>query len=362
MSASSPHADEKKELDPFYINQRRVLLLAADQERHEPPVLARGGSSRWQELADVARAARMLRRWLSAQVPTVRTLEELLAKNEVSRGHLFTTFRDFYCRDVQRGKAPLVHAKYEGVSAPDVTTQLHLRVHRDHVVSGSPASYLSGRVSDLFVVGIVDDIEGETIIANPLFIGRWMRGATPMQTWLSSTERELVIDVFDSFERVRNERDPSTRELEILRGIPENDVKHAFARIIGEPDVPKDWGGERSDLFTSYLRLEERRTTAAFLFKGPARFHPMTLADLGKNGDQIDRLYTEPADVIFVQHCHRITPPVRTLLRAMCNQVGSSKRFCLVTGYDTLRVLRAYGECGQSSRPKPPPREPREPL
>jgi hypothetical protein len=53
----------------------------------------------------------------------------------------------------------------------------------------------------------------------------------------------------------------------------------------------------------SWLKLGAQRISPAFAFKGPARFHPMTLADLGKDGDQIDRLFSEPADILLLQHC-----------------------------------------------------------
>jgi hypothetical protein len=72
----------------------------------------------------------------------------------------------------------------------------------------------------------------------------------------------------------------------------------------------------------------------------------MTLAQLGKNGDQLVRVATEPADLLVVQHCHRITSAVRVMLRSICNQVGSSRRFCVIDGHDTLRVLRTYKKCG----------------
>ena len=57
--------------------------------------------------------------------------------------------------------------------------------------------------------------------------------------------------------------------------------------IINEPNVAKDWGGERSDMFSSRVAIDGTRISAAFAFKGPAQFQPMTMAQLGKNGDQI---------------------------------------------------------------------------
>ena len=84
--------------------------------------------------------------------------------------------------------------------------------------------------------------------------------------------------------------------------------------------------------------------SAAFLLKGPARFHEMTLADCGKNGDQIYRLFNTPADVFVVQHCHKITPAVRKTVEAFAlSNYSRTCRFTLIDGYDTARILHAKG-------------------
>jgi len=68
----------------------------------------------------------------------------------------------------------------------------------------------------------------------------------------------------------------------------------------------------------------------------------MKLTHLGKNNDQILRLAEEPADVLFVQHCHDISPVVRKTLRAFAVQPGNPRRYCLVDGRDSLKLLKAY--------------------
>jgi hypothetical protein len=141
---------------------------------------------------------------------------------------------------------------------------------------------------------------------------------------------------------------PSKGELTALKSVPEVNIKSAFAEIIGERTVPNDWGGEQSDLFSSYVMLSGKRISTAFALKGPAKFHPMTMTDLGKNGNQINRLFAEPAELLILQHCHEITPPVRDTMRAFAQQMGNPRLYCLINGYDTLRILRAYGKCGLS--------------
>lgn len=158
---------------------------------------------------------------------------------------------------------------------------------------------------------------------------------------------ETHVDLIDTFSRVHAfERPRSRTELRVLQTVSEANVKAAFAEIIGEPTIPSDWGGERSDLFSSRVEIDGRRVPAAFAFKGAAKFHPMTLADLGKNGDQIDRLFSEPADLVVLQHCHEITPPVRGMMRAYAQRMGQLRTFCVIDGYDTLRILAAYDKCG----------------
>ena len=113
----------------------------------------------------------------------------------------------------------------------------------------------------------------------------------------------------------------SAPNIEILKQIPEESVKNAFSEIINEGNVPKDWGGERSDLFSTNISVDGKYLSSAFLFKGPAKFTPMKMTHLGKNGDQIDRLFTEPADLLILQHCHAVTSPVRSTMRAFASRV-----------------------------------------
>jgi hypothetical protein len=88
--------------------------------------------------------------------------------------------------------------------------------------------------------------------------------------------------------------------------------------------VPNDWCGEQFDLWSTVISVEGQRLRAAIAFRGPSRFRPMTIASLGKNGDQIDRLAPTAADLMVVQRCHTITAPVVNMLRASARR-GSSR-------------------------------------
>lgn len=154
-----------------------------------------------------------------------------------------------------------------------------------------------------------------------------------------------VTDI-DAFKKCSSEYDKPVPSLNVLRDIPEKTIKHSFAKIMGEVNIPKDWGGEKSDLFVPNLKVQDKYIPAAFLFKGPSKFRVMKITDLGKPGDQIDRLFMEPAELMVLQHCHSVSPPVRNMMKAYAGQINNLKRYCIIDGYDTVRILKAYGMLG----------------
>jgi len=201
--------------------------------------------------------------------------------------------------------------------------------------------------------GLITSVTSHEVLVTPIVIASLAPSVLDADTTYKaskwSNRLEISIDEIDSFDLVSSERLPRTEsELEPLRRIPERDVKSAIAEIIGEPNVPKDWGGEFSDLFTTRLIVGGQRLPTAFLLKGPSQFREMTPASLGKNGDQIVRLFEEPADLLVLQHCHKVHRGIRDTMRAFASRTGNVRLFCIIDGYDTLRLLRAYGKCGLS--------------
>ncbi len=80
------------------------------------------------------------------------------------------------------------------------------------------------------------------------------------------------------------------------------------------------------------------------MLKGPAKFHAMTIKDLGANGDQINRLYEEDADIYILQQCHDIKPEIPEdwcLCRLCFAFFAPIGRFRLVAGLDLLVVYPA---------------------
>jgi len=184
-----------------------------------------------------------------------------------------------------------------------------------------------------------------TLIFEPLLMGSpWLSSETdedpfPGPEWYSHAFFENFIDDVDDFSAVRNVPAPS--DFSVMRDISEAAFKQCLAEILGDTARP-DWGGEMSDHFAAHLQLSGKRTTAAFLLKGPANFTPMGLNHLGKNNDQIYRLAQTPAGLLVVQHSHEIQEAVRATLRAFAVQPGAVRRYCLIDGKDSLRLLVAY--------------------
>lgn len=345
------------DLTCWYLNQRRVMELVGANSI-APRLGGRisyGGDDYLQRLAALSSLKDALVDWLRAANPP--TLGQLLIKDTLAPNTLFTLYTNLFCRGLpkirnalDKGKTAVppaeAYAKFDDLRPG---WRVSFRFHHEHLTSTSAWAELSGQ-KPLFVLGAATAIKGNTIEAIPWVIANPIphlgRPVTPVggQWW---NRLEVFPDAIDSFAKMRDAPFSRTkRDLELLRAVPERDVKQAIAEIIGEPDVPKDWGGERSDLFSSRVRLGGKRISAAFAFKGPAEFKPLTFAGLGKNGDQIDRLFTEPADLLVLQHCHQITPAVRGAMRAYAQRMGNPRLFCVIDGYDTVRLLRAYKKCG----------------
>lgn len=159
---------------------------------------------------------------------------------------------------------------------------------------------------------------------------------------VSFPPRELTIDDIDSFAAVRAISATSGH----LVGLSEEKFKHGVQRIIGELGVFKDWGGEKSDLLSTRLKVDGRRRSSAFAFKGPGQSGILTPAKMGKNGDQALRLFEEPADIYLVQHWREIGSAVRSLVSSLAVAHSVLRRkslfYCFIDGQDSTRILHGY--------------------
>lgn len=127
--------------------------------------------------------------------------------------------------------------------------------------------------------------------------------------------------------------------------LSEKRVKAGLVRLLGERKVPKDWPGESNDIFTTRLKAKGRTLRAAFALKGPAKKGPLVPAMMGKNGDQIQRLFASPADVFFVQYEGEIKESVVGLMEELAKAkaiLGQEVFFGIIDRDDTYRLRAAY--------------------
>jgi len=133
---------------------------------------------------------------------------------------------------------------------------------------------------------------------------------------------------------------------EIEEALAQRAEQHILAFILDEEGEFKDWGGETSDLYSSKLIYKGKRQKVAFAFKGPALRTKLTIAKMGKNGDQCPRLFQEPADIFVVQHCREIDSAVHKLVEthAELKSIYSNREifYCLIDGQDSKRLVEAY--------------------
>jgi hypothetical protein len=339
------------DLTCWYLNARRIVEITGCDPT-EPPSHADAHMAKLVHLRQLKNAVIA---WMGANNPS--PIEVLLAQDKVTPGAVFTHHSNFFfsglskVADARRKDRPVkpatAYSKLDGWCSGG---KVKFDFHDEHLTSNSSWSELSGQVRK-FVLGVVKNIDGSTIQCVPYVIANLVDPTSALPGHSGNWQKylEVHIDQIDAFVRVQDIQQRLTKtSLAPLKNVSEAEIKKAFAEIINEPMVPKDWGGEASDLFSSRVVFQGQRISTAFLLKGPARFHPMTPADLGKNGDQIGRLFDEPADLLILQHCHEVTPAVRKQMRAYAQQMGNPRQFCIVDGYDTLRMLQAYGKCGFS--------------
>jgi hypothetical protein len=152
--------------------------------------------------------------------------------------------------------------------------------------------------------------------------------------------KQVTCDDIDQFKSIRKIK--SARKVRLS----EKAFKTGIQKIIGQPGTFKDWGGEPNDLFTTKVLMKGRRVPTAFAFKGPGKSGPLTPAKLGKNGDQIQRLFAAPADLYVVQYHDKVAQSVVEQMEAFAkvNALHGAKKvfFMVIDGSDTDRLMAAY--------------------
>jgi hypothetical protein len=258
-----------------------------------------------------------------------------------------------FCSTEQLGPAPGVYEE-QRVTSPvllpyESDWDVVLSYSTRHIWSDTGRMELRDGAKVTVVAGI-RNIVGKQIVAYPLVMGAPSfdhpanEGLGLDLMWYGWEWFELFPEDIDEFSRISEIKSPMPEEWQpAMANILEKYVKQVICELLN--DIPaKDWGGELNDHFSSSVHLSGERTTAAFLLKGPTQFSEMMPRHLGKNADQIYRLATSPAQLLVVQHAHDIGEAVRATLRAFSVNPATPRRYCLLDGRDTYRLLKAYGK------------------
>lgn len=154
---------------------------------------------------------------------------------------------------------------------------------------------------------------------------------------------QITIDDIDSFKAVRNiDSGPTTEYTPML----ESQFKEGIKQILNEESSFKDWGGEPNDLLSTRVKIRSKRLTTVFAFKGRGRKGVLKPSHMGKNGDQILRLFKTPADLYVVQYWGEIDQSVYEHVRTFAGmesiQSQRQVKYCIVDGIDSTRLIAAY--------------------
>jgi hypothetical protein len=164
---------------------------------------------------------------------------------------------------------------------------------------------------------------------------------------------ELTIDDIESFSAVRS-IDPNGY---IPRTVSEYTFKKGVQAILGDPGDWRDWGGELSDLVTTNVRLKGKRVRTVFAFKGPGMRGPLISKKMGKNGDQISRMFLDDAKMFVVQYGEEIKPSLvrdlKTFAISKSHAIDETIYFLAIDGVDSNRLYLAYrNRFGSKSTPR----------
>jgi hypothetical protein len=155
----------------------------------------------------------------------------------------------------------------------------------------------------------------------------------------------ITIDEIDNFAKVRS----FPHGASLPATVSEDEFKRGTQAVLAQAGQFKDWGGENCDLYSTNLRIAGTREAAAFAFKGPGERGKLVPGRMGKNGDQIQRMFQLDATVFLVQHWREIEPSVLTDMRAHAvaksiQNGGQTIRYGIINGQDSERLRRAYPE------------------
>jgi hypothetical protein len=341
---------DKTTIRAWYVSGTRIMELCANFSLPSNFVaaLASPGNGFHAGLLANNLGPHILARVREQKIPT---FQQLALEGKLTQGSRFIYQGHFYGKGLGERHKSEIASLSEDVSQLLPGKRLVIEFSKNGITTATAHSRLSGSVN-LFAFCAVTEIDDQQVRAVPYVIGDLVE---PMECGIDFPFQhtlKLDLDEIDQFKNVDFQWRPSTATFNKLKHIPEAAVKSLLCGLLGEVEQPKDWGGEECDLFTSNLSVKGTNRVGAFLLKGPSKFHEMTPADCGKNGDQIYRLFNTPADVYVVQHCHKVSPAVRKTVEAYALvQYLRPCRYLIIDGYDTCRILKANGKLEENLKP-----------
>jgi hypothetical protein len=335
-------------IDPGFINFRQCFsafgssLLTAFERLRAPSGDSMATLHDNHVMVDLALAA--------CREHQVRTLGEVL--HDPKEGQLFASTEDLAgTKDVYK----LARVRNRVLLPYQKLPRVVLEFGTEHILNDTGRLEQSSK-HRVTIIGQVRSNSGTEIILAPLIMGApSLEHPTNLKIGIPMPELafhgwdwyETLPEDIDEFAKMKDVAVSTADEwVECMRQVKEETVKIAIAGLLGD-NIQKDWGGEECDHFSADVHLCGARVTAAFALKGPAggkKFKPMTPAMLGKHGDQIYRLAQTPARLLVVQHCHDVRPSVRDTLRSFAVRPSDPRRYCVVDGKTTYRLLKAYGK------------------
>jgi len=326
-------------LEPYFLHQDQVQSLLGDQRTESARARA---ARRGDPLAALPYA---LASELAEALPALGIVElaRCVLEEDVRSGQVIGADLEFaFQRDLDNDAPGFKPVNFTALLDAGKPVLVAGTFNSARTASSSATGSLAGS-QRAYLIGTITDFAPERIEVRPVFIGiRSLVDDNLAAECLTPGLRVYPSDI-RQFSGIDFTSPLTVAELDAVLRVPEDTVKRAFAELIGESYVAKDWGGERSDLYTSRVFARGRQVSAAWLFKGPGYPRAMDINALGKNGDQIDRLFTEPAELLVLQHCHQIKPSVVGMMDSYAHDSRRLRSYMIIDGADTGRILRSQG-------------------
>jgi hypothetical protein len=117
----------------------------------------------------------------------------------------------------------------------------------------------------VYLIGTITDFSKARIEIRPAFIG--IRSFIDEEADPSPNEMAPGLRIYPEeigqFSGIDFQSPVTPADLKAVLSVPEDTVKHVIADLVGEAYVPKDWGGEPSDLYTSQVFARGRQISSA---------------------------------------------------------------------------------------------------